>query len=115
MRNGVQMTKTVTILVAATAAALLATPAHAGDTVAGQISAFECGDSCYLTIVGEGGTNFTGLCAAEACQPWNLEVAIPQDQIGRPVVVTVSTADQVDAEGNVMGSFVAFIDIAFAD
>jgi hypothetical protein len=108
------MTKTMTVLLAA-AAALLVTPAEAGDTVGGQIAAFECGDSCYLTIVGEGGTNLTGLCAAEACQSWNLEVAIPQDQIGRPVVVTVGTADQVDAEGNVMGSFVAFIDIAFAD
>jgi hypothetical protein len=108
------MTKTLTTLLAA-AAALFATPAGAGDLVAGQIAAFECGDNCYLTIVGDGGTDFTGLCAAEACQDWTMGAAIPGDQIGRPVVVTVGTADQVDAEGNVMGSFVAFIDLVFAD
>jgi hypothetical protein len=58
----------------------MAPSAHAGDTVAGQIASFECGDNCYLTIAAEGGTDLTGLCVAEECGPWNAETAIPEDQ-----------------------------------
>lgn len=95
--------------------AFLATPAAAGDKLAGQIGSFECGDNCYLTIVGEGGTDLTGLCAAPQCEAWNTEVMIPADQIGRSVLVTVGTGEQVDGSGTVMGSFVAFYDIEFLD
>jgi hypothetical protein len=100
----------------APALALLCVPvAHAGDKLAGQIGSFECGDNCYLTIVTDEGTDLTGLCVAPECEPWNAEVAIPEDLIGADVVVTVGTADQTDAAGTVMGSFVAFYEVVFAD
>ena len=87
----------------------------AGDKLGGQIGSFECGDNCYLTIVSDDGTDLTGLCVAPECEPWNMDVAIPDDLIGTNVLVTVGTADQTDGSGTVMGSFIAFYEIAFVD
>jgi hypothetical protein len=101
-----------TMALVVSAAAL---PAMAGDLLAGDIGSFECGDNCYLTIVSDAGTDLTGLCVAAACETWNAEVMIPEDQIGRAVLVTVGTADQVDGGGTVMGSFVAFTGIEFVN
>jgi hypothetical protein len=103
------------LLLGAALLLLTAVPAQAGDLLAGEIGSFECGDNCYLTIVSDAGTDLTGLCAAEACEAWNAEVMMPEDQIGHTVLVTVGTADQVDGEGTVMGSFVAFTNIEFVD
>ena len=103
------------ILAPAATLLLAAAPSAAADRVAGEIAAFECGDNCYLTIVSDDGTDLTGLCVAPECEPWNLEVAIPDDLIGASVLVTVGTADQTDGAGTVMGSFVAFYEVAFVD
>jgi hypothetical protein len=107
--------KTTWLLTTAVLTLLMAPAAQAGDKLAGAIGSFECGDNCYLTIVTEDGTDLTGLCAAPACENWNAEVMIPEDQIGRYVLATVGTADQVDGSGTVMGSFVAFYEIEFMD
>ena len=85
----------------------------ASETVSGAIKGYECGDNCYLTIERKGGDDLTGLCSAIECDPWNEEVAIPEDMIGRKVTVTVEMGQQTDAEGNVMGEFPSFTKIAF--
>jgi hypothetical protein len=101
-------------LLLAPALALLSVPAaYAGDKLAGQIGSFECGDNCYLTIVTDDGTDLTGLCMAPECEPWNAEVAIPQDLIGADVLVTVGAAEQYDGSGTVMGYTVAFFEVLF--
>jgi hypothetical protein len=107
--------KKTTWLLAPALLALMVPAAAAADKLAGQIGSFECGDNCYLTIVSEDGTDLTGLCAAPACEAWNAEVFMPEDQVGRSVLATVGTADQVDGSGTVMGSFVAFYEIEFVD
>ncbi len=50
---------------------LFVAPRPVAAEVSGAIKSYECGDNCYLTITTEAGEEFTGLCAAEACQPWN--------------------------------------------
>lgn len=96
------------------AAAFIA-PAHAAapETASGTIKSYECGDNCYLTIARSGSDDLVGLCAATECDPWNEDVAMPGDMIGRKVTVTIEMGEQTDAEGNVMGEFPSFTKITF--
>ena len=81
--------------------------------VVGTIVSFECGDNCYLTIATSERTKLTGLCAASACAPWNEAVAMPSDLVGKPVTVTLDIGSQLDGEGNDMGPFITFAEIAY--
>lgn len=95
---------------------LMATPAFAqplDQAVVGTISGFECGDNCYLTIATSETTQLTGLCIAEACEPWNEAVELPSELVGRAVTVVLGTGSQLDAEGTDMGPFIAFAEIRF--
>lgn len=92
------------------------TPATASmdtDIVSGEIGAYECGDNCYLTIVGEDGEELTGLCAAPECDAWNEVAEMPEHLVGQAVTVTIEMGEQTDADGNVMGEFPAFTAITF--
>lgn len=51
--------------------ALVTHPAHAQSTKSGMIASFECGDNCYLTIIDNERMEFSALCAAAECAPWN--------------------------------------------
>ena len=97
---------------AAVASFALVAPVSATMTI-GEIKSFECGDNCYLTVAIDGEEDLVGLCAAEACQPWNEEVAMPDEMIGKRVQVVVEMGQQTDNEGNLMGEFPAFTEIAF--
>lgn len=86
-----------------------------GTVLEGSITRYECGDSCYLTIMAAGGEEYTGLCAASMCESWNADAAIPDSMIGVNVRVTVGEGSQVDGEGNVMGTTDAFNEIELTD
>jgi len=81
----------------------------------GTIAGFECGDNCYLTIKTSGGGELTGLCVAEACEPWLVEAAMPAELVGKPVSVTVGVGQQLDNEGNVMGDFPSFTTVVVGE
>ena len=86
------------------------------ETAEGTIKEFSCGDNCYLTITpASGGEDLTGLCSAPACEPWNSETVMPDDQIGRKVKVKIEMGEQVDGSGTVMGEFPSFVTIDFVD
>jgi hypothetical protein len=98
--------------VAATPAVAPAAPAKdammASTEITGKIVRFECGDNCYLVIKPKSGEEVSGLCVAEACKPWNENVAIPKNLIGKTVKVTTGMDKQLDGSGNVMGEFLSF-------
>lgn len=83
------------------------------DVVSGEISSYECGDNCYLTIVSADGEELTGLCAAPECDAWNEVAEMPARFVGRAVTVTIEMGEQTDADGNVMGEFPSFTRITF--
>ena len=101
------------LLVLSMAVLLLAGFTPAEQAVVGTILSFECGDNCYLTIATSERTQLTGLCVAEACDPWNEAVEMPAGLVGAPVTVTLDVGTQVDGGGNEMGPFIAFSEIAF--
>lgn len=81
-------------------------PAEAAPrTLTGTIVRFECGDNCYLTIKPKGGREFTGLCVAPQCRPWNEAVALPRRLLGARVTVSIGVGRQYDGSGNDMGPF----------
>lgn len=86
-----------------------------GDMAGGKIVRFECGDNCYLTIQPEDGEEITGLCLAEACEPWNEVADIPAELIGTDAEVTLGTGKQYDAEGNEMGETISFTVVKTGD
>ena len=100
---------------AITLTSLAAARAEDGDMAGGKIVRFECGDNCYLTIQPEGGEEITGLCVAEACQPWNEATEIPGELIGTDAEVTLGTGKQFDAEGNDMGEMISFTVVKTGD
>jgi hypothetical protein len=102
MRNSL----TSAIILAALIAASPAMPAP--KTTSGVITAYECGDNCYLTIKTKAGKTITALCAAAGCRAWNEQAAMPKKLIGRSVNVTIGTGQQFDGSGNPMGDFPAF-------
>lgn len=112
MMGGVRRRLAVAALLPVLLAAL-APCASAAQSVTGTIRKFECGDNCYLTIKVKRGKELTGLCTADACRPWNEQAAMPRKLIGRKVLVTLGTGQQVDGSGNVMGDFTAFTKIEF--
>ena len=77
-------------------------------TIDGTISKFECGDSCYLTIVAKDGKAHTGLCLASICNAWTAEQTMPPSYKGKSVRATLGKGKQYDEEGNVMGTTDAF-------
>ena len=101
--------------IALSASALSFARATDGDMVGGKIVRFECGDNCYLTIQPEGGEEITGLCEAEACEPWNEVAEIPAELIRTDAEVTLGTGKQYDAEGNEMGETVSFTVVKAGD
>lgn len=107
------MLSLLTIAAGVVGVALSVAPASAADTATGKIKEFSCGDNCYLTITPDKGEDLTGLCSAPACEPWNAEAVMPDDQIGRKVKVTIEMGQQVDGSGNVMGDFQSFVAIDF--
>jgi hypothetical protein len=86
-----------------------AAPANAG-APAGEwrritISAYTCGDNCYLEYtVGDNVEPEGAICNAAQCTPWFEAQAIPQSELGRSYEVRMGTTDQVDGAGNVMAS-----------
>lgn len=94
-------------------AALLTGFAPIQQAVVGTIQSYECGDNCYLTIETSDRTQLTGLCAAPLCEEWNEAVEMPADLVGRPVTVTLDVGTQLNGEGEVMGPFIAFVEIAY--
>lgn len=82
-------------------------------TIVGAISAFECGDNCYLTITDDKGKAHVGLCAARTCDAWNDETEIPQSEKGKRVKVTVGKGNQYDGSGRLVGKMDAFTTIQF--
>ena len=93
----------------------LVTFTASAESVSGSIQYFECGDNCYLTITTSSDEELTGLCVAESCEPWNLAAEMPEDQVGRRVMVEVEMGQQTDADGNLMGEFPAFTELQFLD
>ena len=75
------------------------------------IVSYECGDNCYLELIGSDDIEHLGLCTATLCEKWNEEVNMPDTFIGQKVRVTIGTAEQYDAEGTVMGTMDAFTQI----
>ncbi len=89
--------------------------AASAESVSGTIEFYECGDNCYLTLTLPSDEEVTGLCAAEACQPWNEVAEMPSGLIGRKVMVEIEMGQQTDADGNLMGEFPAFTELKFLD
>ncbi len=89
--------------------------AQADSIAAGTIEGFECGDNCYLTVRTDDGTQLTALCIAPSCAEWNDAGSIPKSLVGRKVSVTISTDNQVDGDGNVVGKFPSFVAIEIRD
>lgn len=94
-------------------------PAHADEkktapkTLVGTITKFECGDNCYLTITDKKGKEHNALCSDNSICEKLMTAA--DDKLGgykgKKVKVTVSTGQQVDGNGTVMGTMEAFIKI----
>lgn len=88
---------------------LCASAAQARDPVIeGVISAYDCGDNCYLTITDASGRAHGALCTAPLCRTWNEKAEMPTRFKGRKVRATVGTAPQYDGAGHVMGKMEAF-------
>jgi hypothetical protein len=87
-------------------------PGHAKEqALEGVISSYECGDNCYLTIVDSEKKEHAGLCAAELCQQWNMDVAMPSKYKGMKVKVIVGKGLQYDGSGAVMDEMDVFTQI----
>jgi hypothetical protein len=83
-----------------------------GQTLAGRIKKFECGDNCYLTITTPTG-DVDGLCSAKVCVPWFENQKMPSRMIGKKVVVTTGMDKQVDGNYDVVGRYLSFKKITF--
>ena len=87
-------------------------PAYAqkNTTEIGKISAFECGDNCYLTIVDKKGKQHQALCSDALCEKMMESQGDPQlaGYKGKMVKVIVGKGKQVDGAGNVMGTMDEF-------
>lgn len=86
---------------------------NAPKILVGMISGFECGDNCYLTIVDKQGKEHYALCSDDRlCEKL---MTATGDNLGgykgKKVKVTVSTGQQVDGSGTVMGTMDAFVKI----
>ena len=81
--------------------------AQSGQTIAGTISAFDCGDNCYLTIETKSGKE-VGLCIAKACEPWNDSAEIPKSLIGKKIKAAIGIGEQFDGSGTSQGRMLAF-------
>ncbi|MER2606937.1 MAG: hypothetical protein ABTQ29_13970 [Siculibacillus sp.] len=94
----------------ALAVALLASPALAagGRPIEGEISAFECGDNCYLTVVTDAGKEINALCAVGPCVSWAENAEMPAKFVGRRVGGTLGSGMRYDGDGNKMGKYPAF-------
>lgn len=92
---------------AALPAAAAGAPVKPGQTLAGKIRKFVCGDNCYLTIATSRG-DVDALCSAKICVPWFENQKMPARMIGRKVVVTTGTDKQFDGNYDVVGHFLAF-------
>ena len=86
-------------------------PAYAPITVTG----FECGDNCYLRFTRPGSeAEETALCHAPACVPWAEEQELPPEFVGRSAQVLLGVGEQVNGDGEVMGTdFAAVLDLRF--
>lgn len=66
------------------------------NVLTGTITAFDCGDNCYLTVdFGDAG-QLVGLCIAPECEDWNANVEIPAKLIGARVSVTVGVGERYE-------------------
>jgi hypothetical protein len=83
-----------------------------GQTLAGRIKKFECGDNCYLTITTSKG-DVDALCSAPTCVPWFENQKMPSRMIGRKVVVTTGMDKQFDGNYDVVGHYLAFRTVTF--
>ncbi len=84
-----------------------------GKTLTGEISAYDCGDNCYLTVTDSKGQEHIGLCTAATCDSWNENASMPANYLHKKVKVTVGKGTQVDGSGNTMGEMDAFDMITF--
>ncbi len=94
---------------AETAAPAAPAPADAASPAAGwqriTISAYTCGDNCYLEYtVGDNVEPQGSICNAPQCAPWFEAQAIPASELGRSYEVQMGTTNQVDGAGTVMES-----------
>lgn len=103
--------------VAVPAEAAAPAPAEAAAPAAGwqriTISAYTCGDNCYLEYTVAGNVEPAGaICNAAQCAPWFEAQAIPASELGRSYDVRFGTTNQVDGAGNLMESeFPAIIEM----
>jgi uncharacterized protein len=78
-------------------------------TLEGKITAYECGDNCYLTITDKQGVEHSGLCSAPLCDAWNEAVEMPDKFMNKKVKASVGTGTQYDGSGTTaMGEMDAF-------
>ena len=84
-----------------------------GKTLTGEISAYDCGDNCYLTVTDSKSQEHIGLCTAATCDTWNENASMPANYLHKKVQVTVGKGTQVDGAGNTMGEMDAFDMITF--
>ncbi|MBK6751801.1 MAG: hypothetical protein IPG67_17880 [Acidobacteria bacterium] len=82
-------------------------------TIVGSISAFECGDNCYLTIMDDYGKTHVGLCSARECDSWVDEAVLPVSAKGKRVKITVGRGTQFDGSGRAVGKMDAFTKIQY--
>jgi hypothetical protein len=82
--------------------------------IEGTIAEYECGDNCYLTIVDSNQKQHVGLCAAPLCRAWNQATKMPDRVIGQRVKATVKHGEQLDGNGDVVGTFDAFSQIVLS-
>ncbi|WP_051543447.1 SH3 domain-containing protein [Thiothrix lacustris] len=81
----------------------------AGKTLEGTITAYECGDNCYLTITDKQGVEHSGLCSAPLCDAWNEVAEMPAKFKNKKVKASVGTGTQYDGSGTTaMGEMDAF-------
>jgi uncharacterized protein len=88
-------------------------PTTTGKTLSGEITSYDCGDNCYLTVTDSKGDEHIGLCTASTCDAWNENAAMPDNFLHKKVKVTLGKGTQVDAAGNAMGDMDAFDVISF--
>lgn len=88
---------------------------NAGKTIEGTLVEYYCGDNCYLDIVDSKGKPLSGLCNAQFCNRWADKEALPAEDKGRRVRITVGRDFQYDDAGHKVQKMTSFKKIIFID
>ena len=75
------------------------------------IQSFECQDNCYLTVVDDDNVNSTYLCQVDLCSSWAESELSLANIIGRHADIFIASGEQVNSDGDVMGTMEAVHEI----